>query len=100
MTGAQTEEEAILIAQQLDLIYSQSIMLYKILPNVAQAKMDLTKTTPNPHVDGVIVFEVGQVMSSMGKSLCNKILTNPTLKTTLKTNLFHQSIVCGDILTE
>ena len=67
--GEQAEEEAILRAQQLDLIYSQSRMLYKILHNTARTKTDPTKITHGPHVDAVINFKVGQVMSLMGKVL-------------------------------
>ena len=59
MMGARTKEETILRAQQLDLIYSQSRMLYKILPNAAQAETDPTKTTPDPHADRVIGSIVG-----------------------------------------
>lgn len=51
----------------MDLIYSQSRMLYKILSNIARAEIDPTKTTPGPHADGVISSAVGQVTSSMRK---------------------------------
>ena len=57
--GVNKQKEEILRAQQLDLIYSQSCMLYKILPNVSQAKMDPTKATPSPNIDGVIGSTVG-----------------------------------------
>ena len=62
------EEEEILRAQQLDFIYSQSGMLYKILPNATQAKTNPTKTMSSLHVDGVISSTVGQVTSLMGKA--------------------------------
>lgn len=62
---AWSKEEAILRAQQLDLIYSQLGMLYKILPNAPQAEMDPTKETHGHHVDGIIGFVVGKVTSFM-----------------------------------
>jgi len=61
--GEQMDKEAILTTQQLNLIYPQSCMLYKILPNVARAEMDPMKATSNPHADGVIGSAIGQVMS-------------------------------------
>lgn len=61
------EEEEILRSQQLDLIYSQSGMLYKILPNTPWAKTGPTKATPNPHIDGFIGSAVIQVTRLMGK---------------------------------
>ena len=67
MMGAQTKEEEILRMQQLNLIYSQSSMLYKILPNAPHVEIDPTKETPNPHVRGVIGSVVVQVTSLMGK---------------------------------
>lgn len=49
-----TEEEAIIRAQQLDLVYSQSRVLYDILPNAPRAEMDPMKFVPGPHADGVV----------------------------------------------
>ena len=65
--GAQSKEEAILRAQQLDLIYFQSGMLYKILSNNPRAETYPTKETPSPHADGVIDSIVSQVKNSMGQ---------------------------------
>lgn len=67
MMGEWSKEEAILKAQHLDLIYSQSGLLYQIMPNVPRAKMDLTKVILGPPIDGVINSMVSQVTSSMGK---------------------------------
>ena len=48
------EEQAIFRAQQLELIYSQSGVLHKYLPNAPRSKLDLSKTKPGPHGDGLI----------------------------------------------
>jgi hypothetical protein len=49
-----SEEEAIMRAQQLELIYSQSDMLYEILPDAPWSTFDLTKPKSGPHVDGIV----------------------------------------------
>lgn len=54
MMGEQSEDEAILRAQQLDLIYSPLAILYKILPNAPRAEMDPMRVTPIPHANRVI----------------------------------------------
>ena len=70
LSGVTTEEEAILRAQQLDLVYSQSRVLYQIFPNAPRAETDPTKPTPGPHADGVIgstANAVSQVANAMGQ---------------------------------
>lgn len=54
MMGSHTKEEEIFRAQQLDLIYSQSRILYQILANDPWEETGPTKVTPGPHADGVI----------------------------------------------
>jgi len=54
LSGVTTEEEAIIRAQQLDLVYSQSRVLYDILPNAPRTETDPTKFVPGPHADGVV----------------------------------------------
>ena len=49
-----SEEEAIMRAQQLELIYSQSSMLYEIIPDAPWSTFDQTKSKSRPHVNGVI----------------------------------------------
>ena len=66
MMGAWSKEKAILRSQLLDLIYSQSSMIYKILPNAPQAQMDPLKETLGPHANGFINSTVSQVTRSMG----------------------------------
>jgi hypothetical protein len=52
-SGVTTEEEAIFKAQQLDLIYAQSGMLYHILPDAPRSTYDPRKN-PRPHADGIL----------------------------------------------
>ena len=48
------EEQAIFRAQELDLIYSQSGLLYEIIPNAPRSSFD-PKLKPRPHANGIIV---------------------------------------------
>jgi hypothetical protein len=48
-----SEEEAIFKAQQLDIIYAQSGMLYKILPDAPRSSYD-PRQNLGPHVDGIV----------------------------------------------
>jgi hypothetical protein len=41
-------------AQQLDLIYSQSDMLYEILPDAPRLTFDKTKQKSRPHADSIV----------------------------------------------
>ena len=54
LSGVFSEEQAIFRAQQLELIYSQSGVLHKYFPNAPRSKLDLSKTKPSPHGDGLI----------------------------------------------
>jgi hypothetical protein len=49
------EEEAIFKAQQLDIIYAQSGMLYKILLNALRSNYD-PRQKPGLHADGIVGF--------------------------------------------
>jgi len=53
-SGVKTKEEAIIRAQKLYLVYSQSRVLYDILPNAPRSEMDPKKFTPRPHADGIV----------------------------------------------
>ena len=46
-SGVQNEEQAIFRAQELDLIYAQSGLLYDIIPNAPKMK-------PIPHANGIV----------------------------------------------
>ena len=48
------EEEAILRAQQLDLIYSHFGILYEIIPDAPQLTHSVEKHKLGPHSDGVV----------------------------------------------
>lgn len=65
MMGPQSEEQAIHVAQQLDLIYSQSRLLYSILPNAPRPGMNPSKATPTAHVDGMISSTKNKVTNAL-----------------------------------
>jgi hypothetical protein len=48
------EEDAIMRVQQLELIYSQSGLLYQIFPDALRSIHDKTKQRSGPHADGII----------------------------------------------
>jgi len=79
MSGAITEEELILRAQQLDLIYAQSDTLYELIPHASRPTFDLTKPLPGPHANGVIgsvqasVDQVARRMGQMSMNPCQPI---------------------------
>jgi len=52
--GVTIEEEVIIRAQQLDLVYSQSRVLYDILPNAPRAETNPAKFSPRLHADGIV----------------------------------------------
>ena len=52
-SGVQNEEQAIFRAQELDLIYAQSILLYEIIPNAPRSNFD-PKIKPGPHANGIV----------------------------------------------
>ena len=49
----QNEEQAIFRAQELDLIYAQSKLLYEIIPNTLHSSFD-PKIKHGPHADGIV----------------------------------------------
>ena len=52
--GVYSEEQAIFRAQKLELIYSQSGILQKILLDAPETNVDIAKLKPGPHVDGIV----------------------------------------------
>ena len=68
MSGVYSEEQAIFRAHQLELIYSQSGVLYKYLPNAPRSKLDLSKPKPGPHGDGLV-----RSVSSSAASLLSQL---------------------------
>ena len=63
--GVTTKEEAILRAQELELIYAQFGILYEIIPEAPRSSHNVEKPKPGPHADGV----VGSVSSPTIESL-------------------------------
>jgi hypothetical protein len=41
-------------AQQLELIYSQSVLLYEVLPDAPRSILDKTRQRSGPHADGIV----------------------------------------------
>jgi hypothetical protein len=52
-SGVSNEEEAIFRAQQLDLIYAQSRMLYHLLPEALRSNYN-PRQKPRPLADGIV----------------------------------------------
>jgi hypothetical protein len=53
-SGFFSEEDAIMGAQQFELIYSQSGLLYNIFPDVPRSTLDKTRQRARPHADGIV----------------------------------------------
>ena len=68
-SGVMNEEEAILRAQQLDLIYSQSRILYEIIPKASRPIQNVEKPNPRPHADGVVGSVNSPTVESLDKQL-------------------------------
>jgi hypothetical protein len=49
-----SEEDVIMRAQQLELIYSRSGLLYEIFPDAPRSIIDKTKQRAGPHADGIV----------------------------------------------
>jgi hypothetical protein len=54
MLGVFSKEDAIMRAQQFELIYSQSDLLYNILPDAPRSILDKTRQRVGPHADGIV----------------------------------------------
>ena len=72
------EERAIFRAQQLDLMYAQSGLLYEIIPNTLWYNFD-PKFKHGTHVDGIVGYTsskgIDQVMNQMGNLSINQSAT-------------------------
>jgi hypothetical protein len=64
-----SEEEAIMRAQQLELIYSQSGLLYEVFPDAPRSILDKTRQRSGPHADGI----VGSVQMKPADQLSNQL---------------------------
>jgi hypothetical protein len=68
-SGVFSEEEAIMRAQQLELIYSGSGMIYDIFPYAPRSIIDKAKKNSRPHVDGI----VGSAQGNSSDLLSNQL---------------------------
>ena len=64
----QNKEQAIFRAQELDLIYAQSILLYEIIPNAPRSNFD-PKVKLGPHADGIVGYTSTKPMDSVVKQV-------------------------------
>jgi hypothetical protein len=68
-SGVFSEEDAIMRAQQLELIYSQSSLLYEILPDVPCSILDKTRQRVGPHADGIVGSAQTKLVEQLTKQL-------------------------------
>ena len=64
----QNEEQAIFRAQELDLIYAQSGLLYEIIPNAPHSSFD-PRVKPRPHADGIMGCASAKPTDSVAKQV-------------------------------
>jgi hypothetical protein len=69
MSRAFSEEDAIMRGQQLELIYSQSGLLYEILPDAPHSILDKTRQKAGPHADGI----VGSTQTKLAEQLTKQL---------------------------
>ena len=62
------EEQEIFRAQELDLIYAQSGLLYEIIPNAPYSSLD-PKVKPGPHADGIVGCASAKPADSVAKQV-------------------------------
>ena len=67
-SGVQNKEQAIFRAQELDLIYAQSRLLYEIIPNTPHSSFD-PKIKPGPHVGGTVGCTSAKRVDSVTKQV-------------------------------
>ena len=76
-SGVQNEEQAIFRAQELDLIYAQSGLLYEIISNAPCSSFD-PKIKPRPHVDGIVGCTSAKPMDSVTKQVSQLSINQST----------------------
>ena len=81
-SGVTNEEEAILRTQQLDLIYSQSGILYEIIPEAPRPTHNAEKPKPGLHVDGVVGSVNSPIVESLAKQLHQLSVKHSTTEAT------------------
>jgi hypothetical protein len=68
-SGVFFEEDAIMRTQQFELIYSQSGLLYNILPDAPQSILDKTRQRVGPHADGIVGSAQTKTTEQLSKQL-------------------------------
>jgi hypothetical protein len=68
-SGVFSEEEAIMREQQLELIYSQSGLLYDIFPDVPRSILDKARQKSGPHADGIVGSTQGKSTDQLSNQL-------------------------------
>ena len=58
----------IFMAQELDLIYAQSGLLYEIIPNAPRSSFD-PKVKPRPHANGIVGCAIAKPMDLVAKQV-------------------------------
>jgi hypothetical protein len=69
MSGVFSEEDAIMRAQQLELIYSQSSLLYEILPDAPHSILDKTRQRVGSHANGIVGLAQTKPIEKLTKQL-------------------------------
>ena len=63
MSSALTDDQVILKAQQLDLIYSHSNTLYDTIPHASIPSTNQSRPTPRLHVDATVDVVINREMN-------------------------------------
>jgi hypothetical protein len=86
MGGVVTEEEDIVCAEYMDLVYSQFATLYELIPNTPGTSTDPSKPSSIAHLDGVIDSIKTQSSSRSTDTTNHSIATSTTKQTPLSSN--------------
>ena len=83
------EEQAFFRAQELDLIYAQSGLLYEIIPNAPRSNFD-PKLKPGPHADGIVDSASAKHVSLVTNQMNNLSVNYPTSRKSMTSSHFTQ----------
>jgi hypothetical protein len=76
MSRVFSEEDAIMRAQQIELIYSQSGILYEIFLDVPWSILDNTRQRLGPHADGIFFwFNTNKARGTTDKTIATIVYT-------------------------
>jgi hypothetical protein len=78
-----SEEDAIMRAQQLELIYSQSGLLYEILLDAPRSILDETRQRAGPHADGIVGSAQTNLVEQLTKQLQQFSIQHTTTSKTI-----------------